>query len=290
MAKKPEVKISRGSKRYASQPSIKKRIVTKLKGWEMNGDIIEGVAEQIYNGTYKGTYLQDIYFEERAYYHKIITEKFGGTPLEKKLKDNIDRFLAGKNYQQYSDMKKLLLDENGVKVPLKQFLDNSLKVNNLYNDTWHKVENDLINNQIQVAKKLENFNKLESRDPGRYVLEYIATKDDLTRDTHRALNGFTAPASDPRWQQIMPPWEYNCRCSVKAVRVDGNEKIFEADDIFKSSGVNQNTKTPEGVNKNIVSTGGFFNDKHPYIKTTDREAGIDNVVSNLKGQAMWYGQ
>lgn len=48
--------------------------------------------------------------------------------------------------------------------------------------------------------------------------EYAAVMDDRTRPQHSALNGVILPATHPFWRDHYPPWGFNCRCSVIAVR------------------------------------------------------------------------
>lgn len=44
--------------------------------------------------------------------------------------------------------------------------------------------------------------------------EYVTVGDDRVRPSHRALDGTRLPKEDPRWQSIMPPNGWNCRCDV----------------------------------------------------------------------------
>lgn len=51
-------------------------------------------------------------------------------------------------------------------------------------------------------------------------LQYLATEDDKVRDTHLALNGLVLPKNDPFWDTHTPPWEWNCRCRIRAMNPD----------------------------------------------------------------------
>lgn len=245
-------------------------------------NILDEISEQMYNGNYKGVYLQDIYIDMKTYLHGYIDKNFPSsidTELNKKLKLNIDRFLAGKNYQQWKDMTNLLYDKNGVKVPLKDFKLNSKTINKLYNDTWFKTENNFIGNSLNVAKRLQTYTKLDNK---KYALKYIATNDELTRDSHRDLNGVIKPIGDPFWASHMPPWDYNCRCSVQAVKLS----TLDSDYIEKSEEKIQKSKQysdkiPQGLNQNVYSSGKFFNDNHPYISDTNKDNDIESVLLKL---------
>lgn len=245
-------------------------------------NILEEIIEQMYNDNYKGVYLQDIYIDMRTYLNEYIDKNFPSsinTELNKKLKSNVERFLAGKNYQQWKYMDSLLFDKNGFKVPFNDFKINSKNINKLYNDTWFKTENNFIGNSINVAKRLDTYSKLDNK---KYALKYIATSDELTRDSHRALNGVIKPIGDPFWNTHMPPWDYNCRCSVVAVKLStlSPNYIQDTEEKIQKSKV-FNDKLPQGLNQNVYSSGKFFNDNHPYISDTNKDNDIESVILKL---------
>lgn len=43
---------------------------------------------------------------------------------------------------------------------------------------------------------------------------YSTVGDDRVRPTHAALEGVSLPKDNPRWQEIMPPNGWNCRCTA----------------------------------------------------------------------------
>lgn len=51
-------------------------------------------------------------------------------------------------------------------------------------------------------------------------LQYLATEDDRTRDSHIALNGLILPKNDPFWEKHFPPWDWGCRCRVRPMNPD----------------------------------------------------------------------
>jgi len=50
-------------------------------------------------------------------------------------------------------------------------------------------------------------------------LRYTAVGDSDTRPSHKAMDGFTAPADDPVWHRVAPPAGYNCRCDIEIVTI-----------------------------------------------------------------------
>ena len=45
--------------------------------------------------------------------------------------------------------------------------------------------------------------------------EYVATRDDRTRPTHLAMDGWWGPLDSPTWVIWWPPNGWNCRCQVR---------------------------------------------------------------------------
>lgn len=54
--------------------------------------------------------------------------------------------------------------------------------------------------------------------------KYVATMDNRTRASHKALHGLVLPVDDPFWDDHMPPgWDLMCRCQV--VQISEEEKL-----------------------------------------------------------------
>ena len=51
--------------------------------------------------------------------------------------------------------------------------------------------------------------------------EYLTVADGGVRPDHKALHGKVFRADDPVWKRIYPPWDWGCRCSIRAL--DGDE-------------------------------------------------------------------
>lgn len=62
--------------------------------------------------------------------------------------------------------------------------------------------------------------RVAQEDADTTHLQYLATEDSHVRDTHLALNGIVLPKDDPFWQDHYPPWEWGCRCRVRAMNPD----------------------------------------------------------------------
>ncbi len=51
-------------------------------------------------------------------------------------------------------------------------------------------------------------------------LQYFATEDSHVRASHLALNGIILPKGDVFWATHTPPWEWGCRCRIRAINPD----------------------------------------------------------------------
>lgn len=71
--------------------------------------------------------------------------------------------------------------------------------------------------------------RVAQEDADTTHLQYLATEDERVRDSHLALNGIVLPKDDPFWDTHMPPWEWNCRCRVRAMNPDMVAMEREAD-------------------------------------------------------------
>lgn len=61
-------------------------------------------------------------------------------------------------------------------------------------------------------------------------IQYLATEDDRVRDSHLALNGIILPKNDSFWDEHTPPWEWGCRCRIRAINPDLLAEFQQADE------------------------------------------------------------
>jgi len=95
---------------------------------------------------------------------------------------------------------------------------------NKYNNQWLDVETKLIKNNINTNRDYEQF--LKQKDRG-YVIEWVATKDEKTRDSHRAMDGVRKKVDDPFWQiHGMPGTAANCYDKDTRVYTNTGLKYF----------------------------------------------------------------
>ncbi len=74
---------------------------------------------------------------------------------------------------------------------------------------------------MQTALNEGKMQIMDLANPEEFpLLEYVAIEDDRVRGSHLRLNGFRAPKNEPIWQQITPPLDFNCRCTVRPVYIE----------------------------------------------------------------------
>ncbi|WP_300934807.1 phage minor head protein [uncultured Muribaculum sp.] len=123
-------------------------------------------------------------------------------------------FSGLKTFHEANEAIPLLFDENGVRKPFEQFLNDARNIDEVYNRNWLRAEYNFVAASAEMAAKWERF----MEDGDRYHLQYRTQKDDKVRPEHAALDGVTLPPSDPFWEEFYPPNGWNCRCTVVQVR------------------------------------------------------------------------
>ena len=106
------------------------------------------------------------------------------------------------------------IDEDGIRKPFEQFLNDVQKIDNTYNRNYLRAEYNFAHASAQMASRWEQF----EADGDRYNLQYRTANDGSVRPEHAALHGVTLPPSDPFWQSYFPPNGWNCRCTAVQVR------------------------------------------------------------------------
>lgn len=125
-------------------------------------------------------------------------------------------FSGMKTFHELNEAFPSLIDENGVRKPFEQFLNDVQKIDNTYNRNYLRAEYNFAHASAQMASRWEQF----AADGDRYNLQYRTANDGSVRPEHAALHGVTLPPSDPFWQSYFPPNGWNCRCTAVQVRKD----------------------------------------------------------------------
>ena len=184
------------------------------------GESIEILLNGVYNGSISVFELPTFLY---AYTVEALDGKFFsgyGTISKGEIKtiekavnfrQNISNFSGAKTFQEVNDLTAFVFDENGFKRPFKEFAELGRKINEKYDLTWLKTEQDTVFLQSQNSRK---WIKAEQEADIFPVLEYVTISDDRTRPDHAALDGLRRPVKDPIWSKIHPQNGWRCRCTV----------------------------------------------------------------------------
>lgn len=90
---------------------------------------------------------------------------------------------------------------------------------------------------MQSAMQAGRYEQQISSAPADGWLRYVAISDQSTRTSHREMDNFQRPASDPIWSKIYPPNGFNCRCRVMEL---------DEDEALASGGASPDSQIPPG--------------------------------------------
>ncbi|MDD3895252.1 MAG: phage minor head protein, partial [Syntrophomonadaceae bacterium] len=91
------------------------------------------------------------------------------------------------------------------------FKERAGKVTDIFNKNWAQTE---YNTAFLTAESSATYYRLKEQTDIFPYWEYKTVGDGKVRDEHLALDGLILPANDPRWNRIMPPNGWNCRCYI----------------------------------------------------------------------------
>jgi SPP1 gp7 family putative phage head morphogenesis protein len=125
-----------------------------------------------------------------------------------------------------------------------------------FNNNWLQTEYNTANAATQSAAQWASY-----ESEGVEVLEYSTVGDDRVRPAHQALDGFTALLSNPIWNLIYPPNDWNCRCWVVPGISDNIDGVKIDPDFLKD-------EIPKYFQRNWGKTKVLFDSDHPYFKNS----------------------
>ena len=131
-------------------------------------------------------------------------------------KTNAKVFSAFKNHQQTNEIVGALTDSEGKLRSFSQFKKEALMISQDYNKTWLQTE---YNTAVRSARMAANWKKFQETAELYPNLEYMPSVSANPRDAHRILWHTIRPIDDPFWNIYMPPSDWNCKCSIRAVNI-----------------------------------------------------------------------
>lgn len=229
---------------------------------ERMNTVFERVLASMYEG-FSGTIITEMMLIHANEYLKGFRLGFGSTFGDiqydqpdfitiEKMKSDMFRFSAAKNFQQQLELSRLLTNENGVRRSFDEFKELATAIHKDYNLNWLRTEYNTAKGQARMARQW--FDAWANRD--LYDLMYETAGDDKVRDDHEDLDGLTRPVEDSIWDKVMPKNDHGCRCGTRLVP-KGNATPRNKIPKFKP---------PNGFDFNPGKQGLVFGDGHPVIE------------------------
>lgn len=179
--------------------------------------IVERLAKRVYELKESGEPIpRELYQRSAEELMKAIYEGLGGSQfsfsdprnsLLPYLQDNIFKFSGAKSTAELIHFNSLLYDSSGNLRSFTEFRNACFDANLTFNVSWLQTEYNTAVAGAQTAVLWENVQNAEA-------ITYRTVGDDRVRPEHAELDGFTAPPSDPVWDIIFPPNDWNCRCTA----------------------------------------------------------------------------
>jgi len=234
------VKLSDGTGPF-NEDFIRKVFKGELKDGQIHSDYYFNVGQKLTEAVAKGL--------------KISTFSIDSPQLKlfEKLKENIFAFSAAKSLAALQEYKNALTNENGEFVSYGQFRQKVTEVDEWFNDAHLQTEYKSARAMSQMADKwhrLKDYSHLEYRTVG----------DNRVRPAHQILDGLILESSDPMWDKIWPPNDWNCRCTVLPAPGSSVEGRERGQTFVDSPNMKPYFKRNVGKEEMI------FTEDHPYFK------------------------
>jgi len=169
---------------------------------------------------------------------------------------NLAHFAGHKQQALTEELRRLLLDAKGNKLPLSKFQEAAADILKLHNVTYLRAE---LTTATQVGQAVESWQEIQRRKAIYPNLRYDTAGDARVRPKHVLLDGATHPVDSPFWDTHYPPNGWRCRCKVLQTDEPENGKIA-------------NFQPDKGFRQNAGKTGKIFGDDHPYFDVTTLDA------------------
>ena len=174
------------------------------------------------------------------------------------LKHNAHVFSGAKTFQEVREMSDFIADNQGRRVPFKEYEAKAREIFADFNETYLKTEIFQAENSATMASKWQDIEEDKDILP---MLRYQTVGDERVRQDHRPLDGVTRPVDDPFWDTYYPPNGWRCRCEV--LQEDEDEEAT------KLGGVKL-PDVPPSMQINVGKKKVLFGPEHPYFIVEDQ--------------------
>ncbi len=185
------------------------------------------------------------------------------------LKHNAHVFSGAKTFSQVREMSDFIADNQGRRVPFREYEAKAKEIFNTYNQTWLKTEIFQAENSATMASKWQDIEEDKDVLP---MLTYSTVGDERVRESHRPLDGVTRPVDDPFWDTYYPPNGWRCRCDV-----DQEDEEATPSDL----GAVKLPEVPPSMELNVGKKKVLFGPEHPYFIVEDQFKELKDNNFNL---------
>lgn len=210
---------------------------------KINADLHLKTAKKLINAVNKGLEFSGLTDDENR------------KKLAEKLKQNIYPFSAAKSFTQMQYYRNMMIGENGTIIGKDSFIKKIADTGEIFNKKYLEAEYENAYYSAIMADKWDRFGEDD-------ILEYSTAGDSQVRPSHKALDKFAAPKSDPVWRRIFTPNGWGCRCNVVPGKSNSVGKVMtsvEADRMMKV----ELKGTP--FDNNVGLSKVIFKNDHPYF-------------------------
>ena len=214
-------------------------------------DLYRDTAQELFKGVEKGykVKLAEILINNPDY------------AILKSYEENIYRFSAAKTFQQVYETQQKIFDEDGYKRAFNKFRDDASEIFDEFNVNWLRTEYDT---SISMAQADEQWQEIQEQKETLPMLTFRTIGDDRVRPEHEALEGLTAPVDDPIWDDLTPPLDWNCRCTLEQSEDAEPTPKDEVKEMTEKVDVEDMFKFNPG--KEHIA----FSDVHPYFDVPEK--------------------
>ena len=267
---------------------IRQTIETKGRAY-FSADLFAHTHTELIRGLRKGYRRADVRLADSGFVYNANDDAYI-TALEQ----NLFHFSAAKTLAEVSELNRLFRESKGY----SDFRKKARALLKVYNEQWLRTE---YNTAVSVAESASTYRRLVVQANIFPFWEYRTVGDNRVRLEHQALEGLTLPTDDPRWQKIMPPNGWNCRCYItprmrhEGVNVDFGAMQKRCDDYLESPEWKQCEAQGFGINRaneaEVFTANQMYIHKFPNMssktleKITPQEWGVRESVDTLKREA-----
>ena len=189
---------------------------------------------------------------------------------------NLYRFSAAKTLAEVRELNQIFRESKSY----SDFKNKAMVICPKFNKRWQRTEFDTAQLSAQSASRYQQLIRKQKLFP---YWEYRTIRDGHVRPEHQKLDGIVLPASDPRWDKLFPPNDWNCRCRVKPLlknEFDGDlqEMRERADAYINSEAWTKSHANGWGINR--AKEGLVFAENQFYVNTYSK--GAQKVLNSLK--------